>query len=136
MKLVVALLIGSFNAGGQSLAEVKTIYVGSFGDSEDAVLIRSKVVTELVKSKRVEVSVAADIADAVLLGSGRVSERLTTSGTSYNATAGVQLVTKAGKIVWAENVSDGMFSRSASSSVASNIVKKLVKAMGPLPKRK
>jgi hypothetical protein len=132
----------------QRLQDVKRVYVGSFGDGPGSELIRSKIISRLVKSNRVEVVEVADRADAVLAGVGEVSETAyynanatTTSanasgGTRYHATVGARLVNKQQKILWADEASNGFLYRSATSSVAENIVKNLLKAMSQAGKNK
>ena len=115
-----------------ALRDVKTIYVGSFGEGPGANLIRSKIISDLVKSKRVEVVETVDRADAVLTGIGETSMVPGYSGdlVAY-ATAGARLVGKDQKILWAGNASSSRmtFSGSATSGVANRIVKDLLKSM-------
>ena len=80
-RFAVALLCASFAtlplvAEGdiERLQDVKTIFVGSFGDGPGGELIRSKVVSYLVKSKRIDVVESPDSADAVLTGAGELSK--------------------------------------------------------------
>ena len=127
--------------GVQHLRDVKRVYVGSFGDAVGADVIRNKVIAHLVKSGRIEVVEKAEQADSILTGAGQVSEshfynaNATTTqgsahgGTQYHATAGVRLLNKDSKILWADDTSNGMFARSASSSIADKITKKLLKAI-------
>lgn len=131
----------------QRLQDVKRIYVDSFGNGENADVIRSKVITQLVKSNQFEVVQTPEKADAILTGAGTVSQRAVYSasangqfgnasgGTRFDATAGVQLVNKQQTILWADNVSNGRFSRSATSSLAENIVKNLLKAVSDAKKK-
>jgi len=147
-RFAVALLCASFAtvpllAEGEAkrLQDVKTIFVGSFGDGPGGELIRSKVVSYLVKSKRIDVVESVDSADAILTGAGELSKSEyysananstnanASGGTRYHATAGVRLINKEKKILWADEASNGMFYRSASSSVADKIVKALFKAI-------
>jgi tetratricopeptide (TPR) repeat protein len=120
--------------GAQRLQDVRRIYVGSFGAEEGAEVIRTKVITRLVKTGRFEVVQSADQADAILTGASYVSrtERYSANGsggTHYHATAGVQLINKNQNILWADDTSSGGFSRSASSSLADRIVNDLLKAI-------
>src|SRR6266481_388321 len=73
----------------QHLQDVKKIYVGSFGDGPGSELIRSKLISRLVKSNRVEVVEVPDQADAILTGVGELSARAyyNASATSTNASA-------------------------------------------------
>jgi len=139
--LIVSLVVLALNA--QELQSIHKIFVGSFCNGEDADLIRSKVITRLVKSGKIEVVQSAEQADAMLTGGGSISKSTyyhasstdgtgnASGGTKYHATAGVQLISKDQKILWADDTSNGFFSRSASSSLADNIVKHLLKAMTP-----
>ena len=80
-------------------------------------------------------------ADAILTGAGELSKSEyysananssnanASGGTGYHATAGVRLINKEKKILWADQASNGMFSGSVSSSVADKIVKALFKAI-------
>ena len=132
----------------QRLQDVKKVYVGSFGDGPGSELIRSKVISRLVKSNRVEVVEVPDQADAILTGVGELSKTTyynanatstnanASGGTRYNATAGARLLNKQQKILWADEASTGFFYRSASSSVADKIVKNLLKAMSQGGKKK
>lgn len=146
--LVFAILFSAFvlsplrgQTTAQRLQDVKKVYVGPFGDGPGSELIRSKLISHLVKSKRLEVVEVANQADAILTGVGELSKtehysananRSTANasgGSRYHATAGVRLLNTEHKILWADEVSNGMFSRSASSSVADKIVKNLLKAI-------
>jgi Lipopolysaccharide-assembly len=132
----------------QRLQDVHRIYVDSFGTGDGADVIRSKVITRLVKAGRFEIVQSADQADAVLTGASQVSKTAhysantngqygnASGGTRYHATAGVQLVSKDQKILWADDTSNGAFSRSASSSLADRIVKNLLKAISKEAKPK
>lgn len=127
--------------GVQHLRDVKKVYVGSFGDSAGADVIRNKLISHLVKSGRIEVVEKEDQADAILTGAGQISENhvfnassTATGGsahgsTHYHATAGVRLLSRDSKILWADDTSNGMFALSASSSLADKIAKRLLKAI-------
>jgi hypothetical protein len=132
----------------QRLQDVRSIYVDSFGTGEGADVIRSKIITRLVKAGRFEVVQSAAQADAVLAGASQVSKTAhysanangeyanASGGTRYHATAGVQLIGKDRKILWADDTSNGALSRSASSSLADRIVKDLLKAISKEEKAK
>jgi hypothetical protein len=121
------------------LQDVHKLYVESFGSGEAAEVIRSKVIAQLVKSGRFEAVQSQDQADATLVGSSQVTsaERsgtnviggtvIANSGTVFHATAGVRLVTKNQKILWADDASGRGSSARASSSLADRIVKDLLK---------
>lgn len=132
----------------KNLQDVKSVYVGSFGDGPGSELIRSKITSRLVKSGRLEVVEVPGQADATLTGVGELSKtayynaNATTTnanasgGTKYHATAGARLLNKEQKILWADEASNGFFKRSASSSVADKIVKNLLKAITPASEKK
>jgi hypothetical protein len=132
----------------QRLQDVRKIYVDTFGNGDGADVIRSKVITRLVKAGRFEVVQSAEQADAVLTGASQVSKTShysasangqygnASGGTRYHATAGIQLLSKDQRILWADDASNGAFSRSASSSLADHIVKDLLKAISKEEKPK
>jgi hypothetical protein len=138
----------SAQTGVQRLQDVHSIYVDALGNGDGADLIRSKVITKLVKCGRFDVVQSSDQADVVLIGASQISKTShysaslngqygnASGGTHYNATAGVQLVNKEQKILWAGDASNGRFSRSASSSLADRIVKNLLKAIAQDEKNK
>jgi len=114
------------------LKDVKKVYVDSFGNDEGADIIRSKIVTRLVKDRRLQVVLDRDDADAVLIGGGGAIR-----GAS---TAGVQLVGKDRIILWADDFSSngvGWFvSGSPSTHLADDIVSSLIKAIEKAKKKK
>ena len=127
----------------ERVQDIKTIYVGSFGEGPGSDLIRNKVIARLVKSGRVEVVENPESADAILTGVGELSKstyysaNATTTnasaagGTRYHATSAARVLNRQQKILWADEASNGMFYRSATSSVADKLVKTL-KAMKPI----
>lgn len=135
-------------SGVQRLQDVKKLYVGSLGDSEGSDLIRSKIISHLVKSGRIEVVENENQADAILTGASKVAQRAyynanatttnanANAGTRYDATAGVRLLNKDSRILWADDTSNGMFARSVTSSIADKISKDLLKAIAADAKKK
>lgn len=76
MKLLCLLMVASAAlAQSQSLATVKRIHVGEFGDSDQARVTRDEMVSVLVNSKRFTAVEDADAAEAVLLGSSHERTR-------------------------------------------------------------
>jgi hypothetical protein len=124
----------------QSLAEVKTIFVDSFGHGEWATIIRDKIINRLAASDRFQIVLDSDKADAILTGSGDVSKTDSydngSGGTRWDATAVVRLITRDQHILWVSEAKNNRFARSASSSVADHIVKDLLKAALPSKKKK
>jgi hypothetical protein len=124
---------------GQRLQDVHKIYVDAFGTGDDAEVIRSKVIAQLVKSGRFEVVQSQDMADAVLTGAGQVTSSQYSgassiggtvsarSGTMYQATAGVRIAGKDQKILWADDATGRGSSARAGSTLADKIVKDLLK---------
>jgi hypothetical protein len=123
----------------QSLAQVKTIFVDSLGQGESPNVIRDKIINRLSSSVRFQVVLDRDKADAVLTGSASESQTVNYSngngGSGFSASVVVRLIGKDQSILWASEAKNGHFTRSASSSVADNIVKSLMKAAAP-PKSK
>ena len=131
----------------QQIRDVKSIYVASFGDGDGSELIRSKIISRLVKSGKVTVVETSDHADAILTGVGELSKTTyynanatpnsvnASGGSKYHATAGARLLGRDHTILWADEASTGFLYRSASSSVADKIVKNLLKAMSPQKKK-
>jgi hypothetical protein len=134
----------------ERLQDVRTICVGSLGTGEAAELVRSKVIAHLAKASRFEVVESPDRADAVLVGVSDLSETpyysassgglgvpaRASAGTISRATAGVQLINRDKRVLWADDTSSRASSRSASSSLADRIVKDLLKAMAKEERRK
>jgi len=116
------------------LQDVKTIYVAPLGgpDAELANLVSAKLVSYLAKHREISVVEVPDNADAVLTGTGRVESRNNANGgVSYRVQAAMRLDNKDGLILWADDVSSSFFARSATSSFAENVAKKLLEAMFP-----
>jgi hypothetical protein len=107
------------------LKDVKRVYVGTFGEAFGADVIRSKVIAHLVKSHQIDVVENEEQADAILTGAGQVAP----GGRGYQATAGIRLLSKNSKILWADDATNGHFARSATSNIADKIAKNLLKAI-------
>lgn len=135
--LVTATTPAQSQSAPQQLRDVKTIYVGSLGEGQGPSLIRSKVITYLVKSRQISVVESAEGADAILVGAAKQEPYLDGSGDSRDhATAGVRLVGRDQRILWADDVSNGIFASghstilpNASTSLAERIAKRLLKAI-------
>jgi len=124
----------------QRLRDVHRIFVDSFGQGDGADLVRSKVISRLTKSGRFQVVQAPEQADAILTAVSQISATQhsfssstpqyasASSGTRYHATAGVQLIAKDKQILWADDVSSSVLSRSATSGLAEKIVNDLTRA--------
>jgi hypothetical protein len=75
---------------------------------------------------------SADKADAILAGSGAISDHDPhVNGVNiYRAAAVVELKNKDQKVLWKENATNRPFTDSVSSSLAAKIVKDLISAKG------
>jgi hypothetical protein len=130
------------------LRDVNKVYVGSFGEGEGSNVIRNKVITYLVKSHQIDVVEDAAVADAILVGAGQVTKQEYYSastkdgnvtaggGSTDHATAGVRLVSKDQRILWADDVSNSVWAMNATSSIADRISKNLLKAIAQDAKRR
>ncbi len=122
--------------GVQHLRDVKKVYVGSFGDAFAADVIRSKLISHLVKSGRVEVFENPDQADTILTGASQVTDAAVTEsnthgGRTYHATAGVRLLNRDSKILWADDTSNRpFFVGNVTSNVADKIFLKAIEEDG------
>src|SRR4051794_15436697 len=112
---------------GSRLKEVKTIYVAPL-EGHDVVLaamVHAKLISALAKIQIQGVSIVEDEenADAILTGAGAVQTATTEYGnTHYLIQAGMRLVSKEGGVIlWADNVTNSRYARSASSSFAENV---------------
>jgi hypothetical protein len=127
----------------ETIHDIKNIYIGPLGTSQDAEIIRDKVLVRMIKSGQVNVVEVIDEADSLMLGSSKVSQSAhfngnadgVSGGTSESATAGIRIVNRNGKILWVDDASNGflsgrgILSKNATSSLADKIVKDLLKAM-------
>jgi hypothetical protein len=112
---------------GTRLRDIHTVYVTNLGDSEGANLIREKLINELIKSKRLQVTEAPDQADAVLSGAA-VEEQVLVRG-RYDASLVLRLTTSQKMVLWTDDEKPSHFSRSMSSSVAKRAIGSLLKAI-------
>lgn len=136
--LVLPLALYAFTMQAQTpvaLTDVHTIFVDTLGTGEASGLIRDKIINRLVSSKRFDVVLTPEKADAILTGSVEEAQSVHfnqgTGGTRFSANAAVRLITKDQRILWTFEGKNGAFSRSASSSVADRVVKELLKAVAP-----
>jgi hypothetical protein len=139
LGIIAACTLTAQTQAPKSLAEVQTIFVDSLGQTATSVLIRDKIINRLAASARFQVVLDGNKADAILTGSGTVSQGQTytngSGGTHYDASAAVRLVTRDQRILWVSETKNSLFARSATSSVADHIVKELLKAATPSKKK-
>ena len=116
----------------QHLQDVKKIYVVPIEGDNVALanLLSAKLVSYLVKQQRVIVVDSEEAADAVLVSAGRLD---TVNGpygeTHYRLQGAVHLANKDGVILWADDLTNSRFARSATSSFAEKVARKLSQAM-------
>jgi hypothetical protein len=113
------------------LQDVRTIYVAPMGidNREVCDLINAKLITYLAKHRGIFVVETLDEADAVLTGTGQVRTTTQNGLTFYHIQGAMRLDNKDGRVLWADDVSSSLFARSASSSFAENVAKRLVEAI-------
>lgn len=135
LALIVSLACGGarqphleFAPDHAALASVRTIYLGDFGSTEGADLVREKIRLRLLNSQRFAVVETSEKADAVLAGSVGI-DRSTTNGTTDYAGIGLlRLVDqRTQKTIWAHEYTRGyMLSGSVSTRVANQMVDQLL----------
>ncbi len=108
-------------SGVDNLGQVKSIYVGTFGASEAAFLVREKIINRLVQAG-FELSKEPRKADAILNGFVGADAYGRADATVF------RLLGKGGRILWATEHSASGWG-SASSSVAKRVVEDLKKAV-------
>jgi hypothetical protein len=146
--VLAAFCVGVFATGllnAQSVAprlkDVKTIYVAPLGGDNPTVanMVTAKLISALAKIQIPGVSIVEDEdnADAILTGAGVVQTATTQSGsTHYVIQAGMRLVSKDGGVVlWADNITNSRYARSASSSFAENVAKSLARLFADAQKK-
>jgi hypothetical protein len=97
-----------------------------------ASLVSAKLISYLSKHPEISIVEDQDNADAILTGNGQTQTATDTSGrVTYRVQGAMRLDNKDGRVLWADDVSSSIFARSATSSFAENVAKKLLKAMFP-----
>ena len=136
---IAALLIIVFSLGGSilgvqsadSLSSIKKIYIGDFGYDENADIVREKVRIRLAKSSRFTIVEHEENADAVLMGAVRLPENM-----AQNAAVLRLIDRKSDATIWTFEYKNGFFIGNASTRVADQLVKKLLKDVEDADKRK
>ena len=116
----------------ERLQDVRTIFVNHFDsrNPEVANMVNAKLISYLAKYHGVSVVESEDKADAILTGSYQIQPVTNEYGhTRYHMQGQMRLDNKDGVVLWADDVSNSPFARSASSSFAENVAKKLVRAI-------
>ena len=75
-----------------ALSAVKSIYVSDFGDDDGSNLVREKLLVRLINSRRFSVAETESSADALLVGSAGVSERISDGNTDYSGNGLLRLI--------------------------------------------
>jgi hypothetical protein len=116
----------------EALVDVKSIYLGDFGNTEGAALVREKLRMRLLNSHRFDVVETPERADAILVGAAGVDKSFSEGETRYRGSGLLRLVdTKTQKTLWAHEYQRGfMFGGSVSSRVADQMADDLLKAAG------
>lgn len=123
----------------QRLQDVKTIFVAPLTGENAAVadMLSAKLISHLAKDHEIVVVESEDKADAILLVTGILMNATNSYGRGrYHITAGVRLTNKEDVVLWADDVASSPFARSATSSFADNVAKKLLQAISTTDRRK
>jgi hypothetical protein len=116
----------------QHLQDVKKIYVVPVQGDNVALanLLSAKLVSYLAKQQRVTVVDSEEAADAVLVSTGRLDTVNGPYGEAhYRLQGAVHLASKDGVILWADDLTNSRFARSATSSFAERVARKLSQAI-------
>jgi hypothetical protein len=134
MRTILAVLLSVaalLNAQAPAAKRVHTVYIDElhFPNNPDFDgLVRSKLISSLAQycgsdcTVMERVDKEGDVADAVLTGSVLVQ---TPDSRHYRVQGAMRLVDKEGAVLWAATVYNSPLARSATSSFADNVAKKL-----------
>lgn len=139
LLLVVTAIACAVRLEGQatpSLAQVKSLYVESFGGGNDGALLRRGLIKRLQKAGKYQIVDMPQQADATVKGSGEIWVKgyLTTSSRSlannrqavYGGYLSVEVVNQGGEPLWSYLVTPSKF---AWASIADDLANNMVKAM-------
>jgi hypothetical protein len=140
----------AMGTSAKSLMQVQTVYVNSLGTSEGAQTIRAKLENLLAASGRWSLAPDERGADAILRGVGSVQQQFAANdgsgGTYFQAVLAARLLNQAGEVLWTFQASSrpskrtlltrGFVGSSATSSVAEQAVKSLMKTTNIAPSKK
>ena len=139
MAISLVLLHQSAAQTAESLNGSRTIQVGSLGEGNGAEALRRDIVDRLTRSRRLKVVDNPSAADVVLRGSSSIWATGTislsphsdsASETIYQGYLSVELVDKAGQIVWSYLVTPNRFrTASITNDLADQLVFRLLDAM-------
>ena len=135
MKTLVAFLLAAFLLALPLHAQnTKTIRVDQLVADDPSGqgvtnLLTSKLISYLTKYG-VPVVESGDEADAVLTGSFQITSATNNGYTRYHVQGAMRLTDKDGKVLWGDVVHSGPLARSATSSFAENVAKKVAAFWG------
>jgi len=124
----------------ERLRDVKVVYVAPLEgqDQSAADLIHAKLISYVAKIPAITIVESPDDADAILqLAAFRVETTTDEYGRQHYHVQGAARLTKkdGGIVLWADDVSNSPFGRSATSSFAENLAKKLRRALAESKKK-
>jgi hypothetical protein len=122
--LAMSLLALSLHAQNKKTIRVDQLVADHPSDQGSANLLTSKLISYLTKFG-VPVVESGDEADAVLTGSYVITSATKNGYTRYHVQGAMRLTDKDGKVLWGDVVQSGPYVRSATSSFAENVAKKV-----------
>ena len=133
--LAVFLLALPLHAQSTKKIHVDELVADHPGDQGVTDLVTAKLISYLTKDG-VSVVESADDADAVLTGRFMVTAKTMPNGeTGYSVQGAMRLTDRDGKVLWGDVVySDKLFAKSATSSFAENVAKKVAAFLKPSQK--
>jgi hypothetical protein len=127
--LAVSLLALPLHAQNKKTIRVDQLVADEPGGQGTANLLTSKLISYLTKCG-VPVVESGDEADAVLTGTSHVTSATTNGYTRYHVQGAMRLTDKDGKVLWGDDVQSGPYAKSATSSFAENVAKKVAAFWG------
>lgn len=86
----------------QAIAEIRTVFVGDFGNIESADLVREKFRMRLLQSNRFGLVEKEELADAIVTGSAGVSRRISEGETELSGVGLLRMIDrKSQRTIWA-----------------------------------
>jgi hypothetical protein len=124
----------------ERLKDVKAIYVAPLTGQDQSVadMLHAKLISYLAKIPALSIVESQDDADAVLLlGSYQIQNTSDQYGRPHYRAQGAARLTKkdGGVVLWAEDLSSSPLARSATSSLAENLAKKLGRVLAESKKK-
>jgi hypothetical protein len=127
--LAMSLLALPLLAQNKKTIRVDQLVADNPNDQGAANLVTSKLISYLTKNG-VPVVESGDEADAVLTGSYVITSATTNGYTRYQVQGAMRLTDKDGKVLWGDVVHSGPYAKSATSSFAENVAKKVAAFWG------